>query len=216
MIVMPSNNGRCDVHHAAGRYPGQLGHLYSPGGQRGPHPWLPYALDNGRFGAWANGTAWRESAWRALLEWARNSGQAPRWVLVPDVVADPAATLAEWRRWAPVAAAYGWPLAFAAQDGHRVEDVPSDANVVFLGGTTDWKRQAIRPWCERFPRIHVGRINTHRWLRYCAAAGAESVDGTGWLRAGPHGDQWQGMLTFLAEQAGEQQVEDQQTIEGIA
>lgn len=202
---MVANNSAGCVHFLAGRYPGGIGHLYSPGGERGPYDWLPYALDNGAFGAFRTGAAFNADRWRRLLQWAATriqSGAAPPlWVLVPDVVANAEATLEAWERYAPEATAYGWPLAFAAQDGHCAEDVPEAGAVVFLGGSTTWKRRAIRPWCARFPRVHVGRINGYHGLRYCAAAGAESCDGTGWLR----GDQRQlgGLRRFLAEQAGE-------------
>lgn len=51
MIVMPANS--CGwFWHALARETGRLGHLFSPGGQRGPWPWFPYALDNGAFACW--------------------------------------------------------------------------------------------------------------------------------------------------------------------
>ncbi len=178
-----------------------LGHLYSPGGEAGPFPFMPYALDNGAFPAWTNGRAWEPQPWLDLLGWARQSGQRPLWVLVPDVVGDRAATIAAWHRWAPVAAAYGWPLAFAAQDGMSFDDVPADAAVVFLGGSTEWKWASVSAWCARFPRVHVGRVNTYRWLRVCEDAGAESVDGTGWFRG--RNAQVEGLKQWLREASGE-------------
>lgn len=81
----------------------------------------------------------------------------------------------------------GWPLAFAVQDGMTFDDVPADC-VLFLGGSTEWKEAAIKPWCLRFPgRVHVGRVNTWRRLMACYEAGAISVDGTGWFTK--HGGQ---------------------------
>lgn len=197
MIVMPANNRKALVHFLAGKHPGLLGHLYSPPGERAIYPWLPYALDNGAFPAWNNGEPWNAEAFRRLLAWATRQAQPPRWVLVPDVVADRAATLARWREWAPYVRAYGWPLAFAAQDGMTPADVPADADVVFLGGGTEWKRAAIAPWCKAFPRVHVGRINTYEWLSYCERAGAESCDGTGWFRGDPI--QLRGLVRWLEE-----------------
>lgn len=48
---MPANS--CGwFWHALARETGRLGHLFSPGGQRGPWPWFPYALDNGAFSCW--------------------------------------------------------------------------------------------------------------------------------------------------------------------
>lgn len=46
---------------------------------------------------------------------------------------------------------------------------------------------------------HIERINTYRWHRVCADAGAESVDGTGWFRGDK--EQLEGLRRFLAEQA---------------
>lgn len=51
MIVMPANSSGWFWHSLA-RETGRLGHLYSPGGQRGPWPWFPYALDNGAYACW--------------------------------------------------------------------------------------------------------------------------------------------------------------------
>ena len=63
MMVMIANRSGVEVGYLAGRYPGVLGHLYSPGAQRGPWPFLPYALDNGRYGAWAK-IEWLSTEWR--------------------------------------------------------------------------------------------------------------------------------------------------------
>jgi hypothetical protein len=190
VIVMPANNTKWCVHYWQGKY-GGLGHLYSIGSNKGPYPHLPFALDNGRFPAWSNDKEWSEADYIKLLRWCRSAmadGRGrPLWALVPDVVASKDATLAEWDKWAPRLREElpRIPLAFAAQDGMTTDDVPSDASVVFIGGTNDFKRQAIRPWCAHFPRVHVGRINTEKWLVECYEAGAESCDGTGWFRGDP-------------------------------
>ena len=133
MIVMPANSTGIVTGYLAGKYTGTLGHLFSPGAQRGPYPFMPYALDNGAYSAFTAKTAWDPVAWLELLIWAKNSGQAPRWVLVPDVVGDRAATLRKWDAHSLAASQFGWPLAFAAQDGMSPSDVPSDASVVFVG-----------------------------------------------------------------------------------
>ncbi len=210
MIVMPANSTGIHCGYLAGRYPGLLGHLYSPGAQTGPYPWMPYALDNGAFGAFTSQRAWNRAGWGALLRWAADSGQAPRWTLVPDVVGDRDGTLRMWDEHAAFAAEMGWPLAFAAQDGMVFDDVPPQAEVVFLGGGTAWKLAALRPWCAYFPRIHVGRVNGYRMLRLCEAAGAESCDGTGWFRGDR--EQLRGLETWLAEVSGEKPRDDQTSL----
>ena len=52
MIVMPSNNAKGIVHYWAGLgYP--VGWLFTPENcVREPVPWMPYAIDNGRFSVW--------------------------------------------------------------------------------------------------------------------------------------------------------------------
>lgn len=198
---MPSNQTGIEFGRLCGKYPGKLGHLLSPGAARGPWPWLPYALDNGAFIAWTKKEKFNEEAFMEHCEWAGGAGVQPLWVVVPDVVTDASATLAAWHEWAPRLRKFGWPLAFAAQDGHEPGDVPADADVVFIGGSTDWKLQAIRPFCAAHKRVHVGRVNTYGRLRLCADSGAESCDGTGWFRGDQ--DQIRGLETFLAEEAGE-------------
>jgi hypothetical protein len=201
VIVMPANNSAALIHFLAGKYPGLLGHLYSPGGQFGPYTWLSYGLDNGAYGAFTTGRPWDVGAWHDLLAWAKESGQPPRWTLVPDVVGDRAATLRMWDQHAATAAAFGWPLAFAAQDGMEPADVPAEAQVVFVGGSTEWKWSTLSTWCAAFPRVHVGRVNTYRWVRVAEDAGAESCDGTGWMRG--RKEQLRGLLQWLSEASGE-------------
>ena len=199
MIVMPSNNNGIQVGYLAGKYPGKLAHLYSPGGQRGPYKFMPYALDNGAFGA---GDAWAPEPWIALMDWARLSAQAPLWVLVPDVVGSREGTLERWRQYAPVAEKYGWPLAFAVQDGMNILDVPQGASVVFVGGSTEWKWRTARSWCKAFRHVHIGRVNSFRRLKMAEEWGAKSVDGTGWTRGDQR--QWRGLVAFLDGYAPQQ------------
>lgn len=199
MIVMPANNRGIVVGWLAGRFENRIGHLYSPGGLTRTYPFIPFALDNGRFPCWTAGKRWDEAAFLGLLDRVQNGGHKPRWVLVPDVVADRDGTLREWDHWCTRLQRYGWPLAFAAQDGMEPEDVPAEAAVVFIGGSTAWKRRTLHDWCDAFDRVHVGRINTDKWLWECHEAGAESCDGTGWMR----GDERQlaGLITYLERAA---------------
>ena len=195
---MPSNNSKWQVHYWQGKY-GGLGHLYSLDGKRGPYPHLPYALDNGRYPAFSSGKVWDYDKYILLLDWAKLADIQPMWALVPDIVGDPEGTLEEWGKWSGLLKEYGFPLAFAAQDGHTPSDIPEDAEVVFIGGTTKWKRENIKTFCDAFPRVHVGRINTYKWVRYCHDAGAESCDGTGWFRGNK--DQLAELERYLSEEA---------------
>lgn len=185
MLVMVGNHSSLRFGHLATKYPGRVGHLYSPGGERGPYDFVPYALDNGAFACWSTGRPWVEGEWLNLIRWAALSGIPPLWAVVPDVVADRDGTLARWSRYVGVVRGMGWRAAFAVQDGMVFGDVPADADVLFLGGTTEWKEAAVRPWCARFPgRVHVARVNFWSRLSLAYHAGAASVDGTGWFRRG--------------------------------
>lgn len=193
---MPSCNTGAAVRLLFDRFPGRIGHLISPGSWR--QPWGEYALDNGAFGAWTNGREWDSGPYLALCEKASAFGRAPLWVVVPDSVGNRAETLALWAEWSPTLRhRYGWPLAFAVQDGMTEADIPEDAEVLFIGGTTRWKWTSLPRWCAMGRRVHVGRVNSPRALRRCAELGVESVDGTGWTRGDQ--DQWDGLVQFLAD-----------------
>jgi hypothetical protein len=191
MIVMPSNCVGFDCGYIAGNYPGRLAHLYSPNGWMIPKQTVRYALDNGRFSQ-----DWSEATYLKMLKKASFHREQPMWALVPDVVGDRDATLREWDVWSPRLREMGFDtLAFAAQDGMSTKDVPSEAALVFIGGTTKWKWGSLGMWTEHFPRVHVGRVNTEKRLWEAHEAGAESVDGTGYFRGDPK--QLAGLLSYL-------------------
>ncbi len=192
MIVMPANATGWFWHSLA-RETGRLGHLYSPGAQRGPWPWFPYALDNGAFSCWDRETnrfdhaKWQatEYAWRRLLFWAQCAPTRPIWSIVPDVPGNADATMAQWLAFAPAVVRAGFPLAVAVQDGMMPQDVrrlqPAPV-VICVGGTTEWKWQTVEMWCSEFPRVHVLRCNSPKRLWELERMGCESTDGTGWNR----------------------------------
>jgi len=207
VIVMVSNQTGMEVGLLAGKYRGALGHLFSPGGQRGPWAELPHALDNGAWPAFKNGKPWDEVEWRELLRWAAFAPTRPLWAVVPDVVAERAGTIERWHRYVAEVRAWGFRPAFALQDGMTFDDVPDAECMLFLGGSTEWKLAAIGPWCKRFPgRVHVARVNTLGRLLKCWRAGAVSIDGTGWFRDGGGrrgGSQADDLRKWLRERAGE-------------
>src|SRR6185503_11281189 len=102
----------------------------------------------------------------------------------PDVVGDAAATWLRSRPVLPRIRALGFPAAFVAQDGleHLGVDWAS-FDALFVGGTTAWKlgqagARLVAEARRRGRYCHVGRVNSLRRLRYAAAIGAQSVDGT--------------------------------------
>lgn len=197
-----ANNTHGLAHYWAGIY-GNLGHLYSPSRTEKPVPWLPYALDNGAYAAFTQKHAWDEAKYLAHVERYAFLKLRPQWAIVPDVVADRDRTLANWDKWAPkLDRTYHLDLAVAVQDGMTPDDVRSlspQPSIVFVGGSTDWKWATVAEWCAEFPRVHVGRVNTIKYLDICLSLGAESCDGTGWFRG--RSAQLIELGTFLAKQA---------------
>lgn len=193
MRVMPSNNGGWFFQCLA-RETGKLGHLYSPGDQRGPWPWFPYSLDNGCFGLWNpkdntfNEGKWLDSgcgAWLRLLFWANANHQKPLWAIVPDRPGDWDATVDKWGRYTDAVSFGSIPLAIAVQDGATVNAVANlkpTPQVICVGGSTEWKWGTAQEWIECFPRVHVLRCNSPDKLHWLEKLGCESTDGTGWNR----------------------------------
>lgn len=192
MIVMPANSSGW-LFHCLARETGKLGHLYSPGAQRGPWPWFPFALDNGAFSCWDMQDNWFDDdkwetvqpAWEKLIRWAAPTGLA-RWAIVPDVPGNMERTFEKWESslFRTVADADINP-ALAVQDGMVPADVRSLDNkpsVICVGGSTEWKWDTIEMWAKEFPRVHVLRCNSPEKLSYLESLGLESCDGTGWNR----------------------------------
>jgi hypothetical protein len=198
MMLMPSNNSSGIVHYLAAKHPGKIGWLFGPSNYKRPRFYLPFALDNDAFAAWTNNTPWNYEAWNGMLERINSQPIKPLWALVPDVVADKQKTLELWNQYDWEVEVLGWKKAFAVQDGMTPSDVPKDADVVFVGGTTAWKWEWFDVFTLHFPRVHVGRVNTLRQLWLCDDAGVESVDGTGWFRTGHDGDRVDGIMKWLA------------------
>lgn len=169
----------------------------------------PYALDNRRYACAVKKIEWSFDLWINHLDkaaaWEQVSGNSPLWVLVPDLPFDFEGTNQEWKQYSPIVKSYGFKLAFAAQNGHTPKDIPSDADVVFIGGDTDWKRQNISIFCKYFENVHVGRINTARWLWVCHHAGAKSIDGTGWIWKGK--PEYQQLVEYLEIVEGKRKQE---------
>jgi hypothetical protein len=82
-------------------------------------------LDNGCFS-----NRWNEATWLRTLKRHADTPDC-LFAVVPDVVADAAATDELWARWAPVVRDHGYRPAYVLQNGcHRI---PPDAACVFTG-----------------------------------------------------------------------------------
>lgn len=104
-------------------------------------------------------------------------------IVAPDVVADSAATLRRFEHWRPILQAYGWPIAFVAQDGLTVQTAPwDDFAVLFIGGSTRWKLGAeaytLCAYAKAIgKRVHVGRVNSLARVEMFSDV-ADTIDGT--------------------------------------
>jgi hypothetical protein len=111
-------------------------------------------------------------------------------VVAPDVVADAHKTLIRFRMWQPVIKYFGFPVAFAAQDGleHFNKAIPWTLfDALFIGGTTSWKlgEHAARFIAEAHSLgkwVHMGRVNSNRRIRYAQTVKCDSIDGTGYSK----------------------------------
>lgn len=137
-----------------------------------------FCADNGCYGAGYPGD---EEWW----EWLQTKPtERCRFAVAPDVVGDAAATLERSRPWLPKIRSLGMPAAFVAQDGQEHLPVPWDEfDVLFIGGTTDWKLgAAVRGLVAQAKAhgkwVHMGRVNSFRRLLYADAIGCDSADGT--------------------------------------
>ncbi len=185
-------------HYLAGRFEGSVGLLVSPSyfSKVPLDPWMPFALDNGAFGAWRDGTSWKADQWFQMLQDIRMTGLKPLWCVVPDVVADRRATLVKWDVFSKTVSEMGWPTAFCVQDGMTPNDVP-ECDVVFVGGTDKWKFPNLSMWTHNFPRVHCARVNSPEMFEACEREGCESIDGTGWFKDPSRQDKLPAVVRFI-------------------
>lgn len=154
---------------------GLLGQIVTPAGGNRLEPCVPWVLDNGCFS-----DSWSPSRWMSALDrYAGHPGCL--FAVVPDVVGDAGATDDLWGRWRSAVTDRGYPAAYVTQNGCGV--FPADADAVFTGGDNAWKLgpEACRLVAEAKRGglwTHMGRVNSLRRLRFAAAHGYDSVDGT--------------------------------------
>lgn len=164
---------------------GDLGFIGTPAqGNRRPRG-VAWCADNGAFSDSFDEDKW----WRYLVANAVDADTCV-FAVAPDIVGDAAATLERSRPWLARIRSLGYPVAFVAQDGFESTEVPWDEfDVLFIGGSTDWKlgpdaRKAVREAKRRGKWVHMGRVNSERRWKYADAIGVDSCDGT-YLTFGP-------------------------------
>jgi len=163
---------------------GLLRTIVTPAQGTRPIPGVPFCADNGKYGKGWPGP-WRWGEWVKGLP---RDGCA--FVVAPDVPFNAAATLRLWDPAYRFLARYGYPAAFAAQDGQESLPVPwSQISTLFIAGSTEWKLgphafALIQEAVSRDVPAHCARVSSERRLMKASWAGCSSADGT-YLAYGP-------------------------------
>ena len=144
---------------------------------------MRYALDNGAWSAFVQQEPFDEEAFLVAVD---RLGEGADWIVLPDIVAGGLVSLDYSLRWKERLRGMPTKLLIAVQNGMQIDDVASllsPAVGIFIGGTTEWKEVTAQAWGSLARRrnchLHVGRVNSARRIRICAAAGANSFDGSG-------------------------------------
>lgn len=182
-------SGSRNAKHAHLYADGTLGFLQTPTTRWSLEGAAVWALDNGCFTNAYPG----DDAYIAMLtgKYAAHKDRC-LFVAAPDVVGDARATLARSLPMIPRIRARGYPVALVAQDGmeHLERFIPWPViDWLFLGGTTEWKlgagaREMTAMAHRHGIRVHMGRVNSEKRLRYASHIGCDSADGT-YLAYGP-------------------------------
>jgi hypothetical protein len=103
--------------------------------------------------------------------------------VAPDVIADAAATRELFEEWRSPITGYGYKVAYVAQDGQEALELPAQYDVLFIGGSTDWKLGPGADDCIRQAKaagkwVHMGRVNSQRRIVHAQLRGVDSCDGT--------------------------------------
>lgn len=143
---------------------------------------MPYAMDNGAWTAFQQGIPFDGGAFMRAVD---KVGENADWIVIPDIVAGGIRSLEFSLSWMDKLRGLPARLLLAVQDGMNPDDVReylSPAVGIFIGGTTEWKESTADQWGRLARRrncyLHVGRVNSQRRISICAAAGANSFDGT--------------------------------------
>lgn len=108
-----------------------------------------------------------------------------KFIACPDVVGSHEETKELFFYWLPKIRAHGYPVAFVAQDGATLDNVPWGLfDALFIGGTTEFKLSptvlSILAKAQGLWR-HIGRVNSFKRFKHFYGK-AESFDGSGFSR----------------------------------
>lgn len=145
-----------------------------------------YALDNGAWTAFQRQEKFDVKAFERAIEVL---GAGADFIVVPDIVSGGLESLTLSRRWWEKLHYYPHlrdvPLLIAVQNDispRHIAPLLSHRTGIFVGGSTEWKLHTMSGWSALAHAhgaiCHVGRVNTARRIRLCAAAGVDSFDGS--------------------------------------
>jgi hypothetical protein len=160
---------------------GLLGMIATPMQGQPIPPGAMWCADNGCYGSGYPG----DDQW---ITWLASYSPAERarcaFATAPDVVGDATATATRAAPWLDRISQLGYPVAYVAQNG--IEHAPPPwprFDVLFIGGDTAWKlgpvaRALVGDALAHGKRVHMGRVNSLRRMRYAESIGCHSADGT--------------------------------------
>lgn len=137
-----------------------------------------FAIDNDAFGGKFN-----EKNFFSLLHRSKDLISNSLFVAVPDVLGSAENTLKLFPRYSNRIKKLGYKVAFVAQDGQDKLPFPDMFDVLFVGGTDQFKlgagaRNCITRAKELGKKVHVGRVNSRKRCLYFNHLGVDSVDGS--------------------------------------
>jgi hypothetical protein len=146
-----------------------------------------YALDNGAWTAFQRSEPFDAAAFERAVA---RLGPDADWIVAPDIVMGGLASLRFSRQWLHRLrrrrALRQKTFLIAVQNGMEpghVRRLIGPRTGIFVGGDTPWKLATMAMWARlahaHGALCHVGRVNSVRRIRLCAAAGADSFDGSG-------------------------------------
>jgi hypothetical protein len=166
---------------------------------------FPYAIDNGAWTAHTKGIPFDVAKFVKAVEML---GADADWVACPDIVCGGMESLTLSLKWLPWVLARTRVALIPVQPGMTADDLAPYLGYrvgLFVGGDDEWKDRTMGEWSRLAHRhgalCHVGRVNTRGRIRLCAAAGADSFDGTSGSRFAvnvPIIDSWRRQTSLLS------------------
>jgi hypothetical protein len=143
---------------------------------------MGYGLDNGAWSCFQQGKSFDD---RAFMRAVEKVGENADWIVLPDIVLGGKRSLDLSLAWMERLRGLPTPLLIAVQNDVHPDDVRSFLSPsvgIFIGGDTAWKETTAVEWGKLARRrncyLHMGRVNSARRIAICAAAGANSYDGS--------------------------------------